>query len=56
VHFEYSKKTSRERGPALIGIEIAQKSDLQGLIDRMNTYHVEFTYINDKPDLFEFLV
>lgn len=56
VFFEYSKKTARERGPALVGIEIAQKTDFQALIERMKTYKIQFEYINDKPELFEFLV
>lgn len=56
VFFEYSKKTARERGPALVGIEIAQKTDFQALIERMKTHKIQFEYINDKPELFEFLV
>lgn len=56
VFFEYSKKTAREKGPALIGVEIAKKEDFEPLIRRMNEHKVQFTYINDKPDLFEFLI
>lgn len=56
VFFEYSKKTAREKGPALIGVEIAKKEDFEPLIQRMNEHKVQFTYINDKPDLFEFLI
>ncbi|KPM48592.1 threonine ammonia-lyase [Jiulongibacter sediminis] len=56
VFFEYSKKTARERGPALVGIEIKAKEDFQSLITRMKAAGIEFTYINDKPELFEFLI
>lgn len=56
VFFEYSKKTARERGPALVGIEIQDKADFEPLIERMNNSNIQFTYINDKPELFEFLV
>ena len=56
VYFEYSKKTARERGPALVGIELKQKSDFQPLLERMNAYNVQFEYVNDKPQLFEFLI
>lgn len=56
VFFQYSKKTARERGPALIGVEIPQKDDFGPLIKRMEDHKVKFTYINDKPDLFEFLI
>lgn len=56
VFFEYSKKTARERGPALVGIELKQQSDFQPLIERMKENNVQFEYINDKPELFEFLI
>lgn len=56
VFFEYSKKTAREKGPALIGVEIAKKEDFDPLLERMNEHKVQYTYINDKPDLFEFLI
>jgi threonine dehydratase len=56
VFFEYSKKTARERGPALVGIELTKKEDLEGLIERLDKSNVQFTYIIDKPDLFEFLI
>ncbi|MER0442541.1 threonine ammonia-lyase [Emticicia sp. W12TSBA100-4] len=56
VFFEYSKKTARERGPALVGIELKQQSDFQPLIKRMKENNVQFEYINDKPELFEFLI
>jgi threonine dehydratase len=56
VYFEYSKKTARERGPALVGIELKQPADFQPLLERMKAYNVQFEYINDKPQLFEFLI
>jgi threonine dehydratase len=56
VFFEYSKKTSRERGPALVGIELAHKEEFDALITRLNNSNVQYTYINDKPELFEFLI
>ncbi len=56
VFFEYSKKTARERGPALIGVELTGKEEFGNLLTRMAEHSVQYTYINDKPDLFEFLV
>ncbi len=56
THFEYSKKTSRERGPAVIGIELRNKKDFDGLVRRMNENGFVFEYLNEKPDLFQFLV
>ncbi|WP_299441054.1 threonine ammonia-lyase [uncultured Aquimarina sp.] len=56
THFEYSKKSSRENGPAVVGIELKDKGDLQPLISRMKAYNFYGDYLNDKPDLFQFLV
>lgn len=56
VFFEYSKKTAREKGPALIGLEIQKREDFDPLLQRMKEHNVQFTYINDQPDLFEFLI
>lgn len=56
THFEYSKKTSREKGPAVIGIEVQKKEDFNGLVQRMNEHEFVFEYLNEKPDLFQFLI
>lgn len=54
--FEYSKKTSRENGPAVVGIELEKPEDLNPLITRMKERNFFGEYLNDKPNLFEFLV
>ena len=56
THFEYSKKSSRENAPAVVGIELKHPENLYPLIDRMKTNNFYGDYINDKPDLFEYLV
>ena len=56
THFEYSKKTNREKGPAVIGVEVQKKDDFKGLIDRMEANGFVYEYLNEKPDLFQFLV
>ena len=56
VHFEYSKKTSRERGPALVGIELQSKEDLDPLIKKMKAKNFFGEYINKKPDLFSYMI
>ncbi|MFV0591268.1 MAG: threonine ammonia-lyase [Draconibacterium sp.] len=56
THFEYSKKTNREKGPAMIGIEVQKKEDLNGLIRRMEENGFIYEYLNDNPDLFQFLI
>jgi threonine dehydratase len=56
THFEYVKKTSREQGPALVGIELKDKNEFEPLIERMNQTRITYEYINDRQDLFQFLV
>lgn len=56
THFDYSKKNSREKGPAFVGIELADKNDLDGLLQRMTEHGFVYEYINDKPDLFQYLI
>ena len=56
THFEYSKKTNRERGPAVIGIELQKKEDFNGLVKRMEENGFVYEYLNEKPDLFQFLI
>jgi threonine dehydratase len=56
THFEYSKKTNREKGPAVIGIEVQKKEDFHGLVKRMDENGFIYEYLNEKPDLFQFLI
>ncbi|WP_321375602.1 threonine ammonia-lyase [uncultured Draconibacterium sp.] len=56
THFEYSKKTNREKGPAVIGIEVQKPEDFNGLVKRMEENGFIFEYLNEKPDLFQFLI
>jgi len=56
THFEYTKKTSRENGPAVVGIELKKTTDLEPLVYRMHQRNFFGDYLNDKPDLFQFLV
>ncbi|GAB3966337.1 threonine ammonia-lyase IlvA [Spirosoma terrae] len=54
--FEYVKKTNRETGPAVVGIELKNREDFEPLIQRMQDQNIVFEYLNDQPDLFQFLV
>ena len=56
THFEYRKKTSREKGPALVGIELQSPEDFEGLVQRMNFNGFIAEYLNEKPDLFQYLI
>jgi threonine dehydratase len=56
THFEYTKKTNRENGSALVGIELKSAADLEPLITKMKQRNFFGDYLNDKPDLFQFIV
>lgn len=56
THFEYTKKTNRENGAAVVGLELKSSEDLEPLIARMKRNNFYGDYLNDKPDLFQFLV
>ena len=56
THFEYSKKHHRENGPAVVGIELNDPADFGPLVERMKKKNFYGEYLNDKPNLFQFLV
>lgn len=56
THFEYSKKSSKENAPAVVGIELKNAEDLAPLIKRMKENNFFGDYLNDKPDLFQYLI
>ncbi|MCX2743128.1 threonine ammonia-lyase [Mangrovivirga sp. M17] len=56
VHFEYSKKNNREQGPALVGLELKNSDDFQGLLNRMDSHNITYEYLNEKQDLFQYLI
>lgn len=55
-HFEYRRKNNRENGPALVGIETKTKEDYYALMERMKLNKINFTHVNESPDLFHFLI
>jgi threonine dehydratase len=56
THFQYSKKNSRERGPAVIGVELKYKSDYDGLVERLKKLNFKYEYLNKNPELFHHLI
>lgn len=56
THFQYTKKTNRENGSAVVGVELKSAKDLEPLIKKMKNKSFYGDYLNDKPDLFQFLV
>lgn len=56
TRFEFIKKTERERGPALVGIELRYSKDYPAILERMRTYRFDYKEINQDPTLFEYLI
>jgi len=56
THFEYSKKHHRENAPAVVGIELNERADFEPLVERMKANNFYGEYLNDKPNLFQYLV
>jgi threonine dehydratase len=55
VFFEYKKKVNKEKGPALVGLEIQKKEDLDNIVANLQKQNISFELLNDKFDLFNFL-
>ncbi|MBS7566257.1 threonine ammonia-lyase IlvA [Mucilaginibacter sp. Bleaf8] len=56
TRFEFIKKTERERGPALVGIELKSADDYPALMQRMEAHRFDVIEINRDQTLFEYLV
>jgi len=56
THFEYTKKVNRENDVAVVGLQLKSPNDLQPLITKMKLHNFFGDYLNDKPDLFQFLI
>ena len=56
TYFEYAKKNSRARSSAVVGIELKSPHDFQPLIKRMKELGFYGEYLNDSPQLFQFLI
>jgi threonine dehydratase len=54
--FEYVKRSNRETGPALVGIELARAADLPALLDRMEKSPPHIETIPATSPLFRFLL
>ena len=54
--FEYTKKNNKEQGPALVGIELKNKHDYEGLIKRMSKKGFPYVEVNKDSNLFSLLI
>lgn len=56
TYFEYTKKTNKESGPALVGVEVKHRNDFLALTERMKAKGVDYTLVNNDSNLFGFLI
>jgi threonine dehydratase len=56
TRFEFIKKTEKEQGPALVGIELQDAHDYPALLARMKENRFEIVELNRDQTLFEYLV
>ncbi len=56
AYFQYTKKNNREEGPAVVGIELNKKEDLQALEDRLRSHRIKYQHLNEQGDLFTHLI
>jgi len=56
TQFEYKKKNSRAEVPALVGIVVKKREDLDALIKRMKEMKIRFEYIDEKSDIFHYFI
>jgi threonine dehydratase len=54
--FEFSKKHNREKAPAIVGLQLRSKADLEPLKMRMTEKGILREYLNDKPELLNVLL
>lgn len=54
--FEYTKKNNRDRSAAVVGVELKKKEDFAPLVKRMKELGFLGDYLNENPQLFQFLV
>lgn len=56
VRFEYIKKTNKEKGPALVGIELQDKKDLEPFLSRMNEIGINYRIVTADDLLYNYLI
>ena len=56
VRFEYMKKTNKERGAALVGIELKDKADLEPLLRRMDEIQLNHRPLESEELLYDYLI
>jgi threonine dehydratase len=56
VLFEYIKKNNKEKGPALVGIELKEKDDFEKIINNLKKYQFSYQIISSNDLLYKYLI
>ncbi|HLV14310.1 MAG TPA: threonine ammonia-lyase IlvA [Xanthomarina sp.] len=56
TYFQFSKKTNREIGPAVVGIELKNPSDFDKIESQLKNRKLNYQYLNNNADLFTNLI
>ena len=56
TYFQFTKKNNREEGPAVVGVELKNKSDLDNLKQKLNTNKINYQHLNEQKELFTHLI
>lgn len=54
--FQYTKKSNRNEGPLLVGVELADPDSLPSLLERIADFDPNYISLNDNHTLYELLV
>ena len=56
TYFEYVKRSNRELGPALVGIETSHRDEVPGLKERLRQSNIEAEEIDPESSMYRFLI
>lgn len=56
VHFEYTKKNNRETGPAIVGVDLADAKDIEGLRLRMAASPLHVEEVSAGSEIFRLII
>lgn len=52
TYFQFTQKNKRERGPAVVGVQLKRKEDFQRIIGKLNANKYNYTYMVDHADIY----
>jgi len=56
TYFQFTKKNNREEGPAVVGVELKNRFDLDNMEQKMKTKKIIYQHLNEQKELFTHLI